>query len=53
MADSFQDVIVSEIAVSQKNALVGGPFGSKLGGKDYVTSGIPVRFPPKSKYLFH
>ena len=33
---------VGDIAASQRNALVGGPFGSDLVGADYVMSGVPV-----------
>ena len=33
---------ISEIAVDQPYAVVGGPFGSKLGRKDYATEGVPV-----------
>src|SRR5687767_7827741 len=29
-------------AVSVEKGLVGGPFGSSLGGKDYVPTGVPV-----------
>ena len=33
---------VSEIAADRRYAVVGGPFGSKLGRKDYTTEGVPV-----------
>ena len=33
---------ISEIAADQQYAVVGGPFGSKLGRKDYIASGVPV-----------
>lgn len=33
---------VQDIASSQKNALVGGPFGSNLVTSDYVNFGVPV-----------
>ena len=33
---------ISQIAVDQPYAVVGGPFGSKLGRKDYATEGVPV-----------
>lgn len=33
---------VAEIAASGRNAVTGGPFGSKLGRKDYVETGVPV-----------
>jgi len=35
-------VSVGAIAAKSKNALVGGPFGSDLVGKDYVDTGVPV-----------
>lgn len=37
---SWPVVRIVDIAVSR--GLVGGPFGSNLGGKDYVTDGVPV-----------
>jgi type I restriction enzyme S subunit len=40
--DQFTDCIVQEVASPVRNALVGGPFGSDLVSKDYVTTGIPV-----------
>jgi type I restriction enzyme S subunit len=33
---------VAEIASAERNAVTGGPFGSKLGRKDYVAAGVPV-----------
>lgn len=36
----WQRVPVAAVAVSK--GLVGGPFGSSLGGKDYVPTGVPV-----------
>lgn len=33
---------VTQIASPQKNALVGGPFGSDLVSRDYVPEGVPV-----------
>lgn len=33
---------VQDIAATQKNALVGGPFGSNLVSSDYVQDGVPV-----------
>jgi type I restriction enzyme S subunit len=33
---------VAEIAAPVKNALVGGPFGSNLVQRDYVSAGVPV-----------
>lgn len=35
-------VTVEGIAAPQRNALVGGPFGSNLVSSDYVASGVPV-----------
>jgi type I restriction enzyme, S subunit len=40
--DEWIRYTVSEIASQERNALVGGPFGSNLVTKDYVSSGIPV-----------
>jgi type I restriction enzyme, S subunit len=42
MASDWREVTVSEIAASERNALVGGPFGSNLVSSDYVPSGVPV-----------
>ena len=39
---SFETVLLEEIAAPVKHAIVGGPFGSNLVGKDYTLSGIPV-----------
>jgi type I restriction enzyme, S subunit len=36
------ECIVQDVASSARNALVGGPFGSDLVSKDYVSSGVPV-----------
>lgn len=33
---------VSALASSERNSVTGGPFGSKLGRKDYVDTGVPV-----------
>ena len=33
---------VSSIATGDRNSIAGGPFGSKLGRKDYQPSGVPV-----------
>jgi len=35
-------VTVGELASVQRNALVGGPFGSDLTSRDYVAEGVPV-----------
>lgn len=42
MASNWQNATVNEIASSDRNALVGGPFGSNLGSSDYVDNGVPV-----------
>ncbi len=42
MASEWQEATVGEIAASDRNALVGGPFGSNLVSRDYVDEGIPV-----------
>lgn len=42
MADDWEEVTVGEIADSVRNALVGGPFGSNLVSRDYVSAGVPV-----------
>jgi len=39
---SFDDMILADLAAPQKNAIVGGPFGSNLVSKDYVAGGVPV-----------
>lgn len=41
-ADASSDCTVAEVASPIRNALVGGPFGSNLVSKDYVSSGVPV-----------
>jgi type I restriction enzyme, S subunit len=33
---------IAEVAGPNRYAVTSGPFGSKLGGKDYVTAGVPV-----------
>ena len=33
---------VAELASAERNAVTGGPFGSRLGRKDYVDTGVPV-----------
>lgn len=33
---------VASVAAADRNAIAGGPFGSKLGRKDYRPSGVPV-----------
>lgn len=33
---------VASVALGQRNAIAGGPFGSKLGRKDYQPCGVPV-----------
>src|SRR3990172_2195549 len=42
MAGEWRVVTVGEIASSGRNALVGGPFGSNLVSRDYVSQGVPV-----------
>jgi type I restriction enzyme S subunit len=39
---SWPSAQIKEIAAPKKYSCVGGPFGSKLTGKDYVVDGIPV-----------
>ena len=39
---SFELCTLADIAAPVRNAIVGGPFGSNLGSKDYVASGVPV-----------
>jgi type I restriction enzyme S subunit len=36
------ECIVADIAAPERNALVGGPFGSDLVSRDYVPNGVPV-----------
>lgn len=38
----WQDVFLEELAASERNAIVGGPFGSDLVSSDYSLSGVPV-----------
>lgn len=35
-------VTIQSIQAAKKHATTGGPFGSKLGGRDYVEKGVPV-----------
>ena len=42
MAGDWRESTVGEIAAPVRNALVGGPFGSNLGSRDYVDAGVPV-----------
>jgi len=42
IADAYPRAPLSAVKASSKYALIGGPFGSKLGGGDYVEEGIPV-----------
>jgi type I restriction enzyme S subunit len=39
---SSEFVPLESLASSAKNSIVGGPFGSNLGSKDYVAHGVPV-----------
>jgi type I restriction enzyme, S subunit len=41
-ADGWTTFAVAEITSKERNALVGGPFGSDLVSKDYEPSGVPV-----------
>jgi type I restriction enzyme, S subunit len=38
----WQEVTIEKIASSDRYSVVGGPFGSALGRKDYVDHGVPV-----------
>ena len=38
----WREVTVSDVAAAERNALVGGPFGSDLVSRDYVRQGVPV-----------
>ena len=38
----WRETTVDDIAASSRNALVGGPFGSNLVSRDYVSEGVPV-----------
>src|SRR5438128_135181 len=38
----WTEVTIGKIASSQRNALVGGPFGSNLVSADYSEHGVPV-----------
>lgn len=42
MAVEWREAVVADIAAPTRNALVGGPFGSNLVSRDYVSSGVPV-----------
>jgi type I restriction enzyme S subunit len=42
MANDWKQLLVSDVAATTRNALVGGPFGSNLVSSDYVPSGVPV-----------
>ncbi len=42
VVDEWADATVDDIAASSRNALVGGPFGSNLVSRDYVSQGVPV-----------
>ena len=39
---SFESLLLEDLAAPQKNAIVGGPFGSNLVSKDYLEQGVPV-----------
>jgi type I restriction enzyme, S subunit len=40
--DGWEVVRLESLKSNQPHAITGGPFGSKLGTKDYVTCGVPV-----------
>ena len=40
--NNWRDCSVGDLAAAQKNALVGGPFGSDLVSRDYKPTGVPV-----------
>lgn len=42
MPSEWPESTIGEIASSEQNALVGGPFGSNLVSRDYVEHGVPV-----------
>lgn len=42
MGSEWEEVTVADIAAQERNALVGGPFGSDLVSRDYVSVGVPV-----------
>ena len=39
---SFKTVLLEDLAAPFRNSIVGGPFGSNLVSKDYVSAGVPV-----------
>ena len=42
IAGEWLAATIDDIAASSRNALVGGPFGSNLVSRDYVSEGVPV-----------
>ena len=42
MPSEWITATIGEIVASSRNALVGGPFGSNLVSRDYVSEGVPV-----------
>ncbi len=42
MGAEWRQYTAGELADARRNALVGGPFGSNLVGRDYVDAGVPV-----------
>ena len=42
VAGEWVDATIADIVASSRNALVGGPFGSNLVSRDYVSEGVPV-----------
>ena len=41
-AEEWREVLLEDLAAPQRNALVGGPFGSDLVSSDYMPTGVPV-----------
>lgn len=42
MSSDLNEYLLEDLAAQQKNAMVGGPFGSNLVSKDYQGVGVPV-----------
>ena len=41
-SSDWRDAPIGDLAASSRNAIVGGPFGSNLVSRDYVSEGVPV-----------
>jgi type I restriction enzyme S subunit len=41
-SEDWRQLKVGDVAAPERNALVGGPFGSNLVSRDYVDYGVPV-----------